>query len=388
MVNKVTSFDSRVSTPTQCGTTLAGQYFRKAQSGGDSPSLPRRERGVPKRRFSSGLANEHAYTMSVNRLVDFPIKWRFRNDPPGTYKTGTMGACGFAPESVSITFDSNDDYELISKLYSKVAGSSFNLAVTLAQSGQSLDLITGGATRIYTALRALRRGDIPKLASTLGVPVHPRYKGKVGRGSDDLTKTWLEYQYGWRPLLTDIHDAAQLLATRFSIPQTKEYVARKQKSGSLSVSSSGTLGYSSASTSTIRKQIIYRVQEGGEISSASLSGFLDPQLVAWELMPYSFVVDWIYPVGAYLEARSQLSKLQGTFITTTTEFSRSGGNVYPLGSSAIGEIVQSVEYSSSSLSLNRVLSAPTVRPPKLVPLGEALSWRRAVSALSLLNNFT
>lgn len=34
------------------------------------------------------------------------------------------------------------------------------------------------------------------------------------------------------------------------------------------------------------------------------SGMLNPALIAWELTPFSFMADWVYPVGPYLEMLS------------------------------------------------------------------------------------
>ncbi len=389
MVNKVVVIDTRTPFSGNCGTTTVGQYFRKAQTGGDSPSLPRRKKGQPRRRFYVGTSSEHEYTMDMERLIDFPITWGDKRNPGMTF-SGTLPSCGFAPEDAQATFDSNDDNELVNKLYSQVAGSDFNLAVTLAQSAQSLELIGSGALRVSTALTALRHRDFAKLAATLGVPVSPRHSGSklTKKSSQNLTSAWLEYRYGWEPLLTDVHDAAKLLALQLSSPQVKVFKQTKVKQATRSSSANGLYGYSQPSIHIISKQVTYKCSEGPSISGASLSGLLDPLSVAWELVPYSFVVDWFYPIGNYLEARSSLSKLTGTFITSTKTTRRRGGNVYPLGDIYTTFISQSVPFSYTSVNLKRNIGPPSILPPTLIPFGEALSWKRAVSALSLLNNFT
>jgi hypothetical protein len=44
---------------------------------------------------------------------------------------------------------------------------------------------------------------------------------------------------------------------------------------------------------------------------------LDPLSVAWELLPWSFVVDWFIPIGSYLDLVNQVPSLKGRFLTTT-----------------------------------------------------------------------
>lgn len=59
------------------------------------------------------------------------------------------------------------------------------------------------------------------------------------------------------------------------------------------------------------------------MASAQSLGLLDPLTLAWELIPFSFVVDWFLPVGTYL---SQLTALNGLtlmngFTSYTTDYS-------------------------------------------------------------------
>lgn len=42
----------------------------------------------------------------------------------------------------------------------------------------------------------------------------------------------------------------------------------------------------------------------------SETGFSDPNLLAWELCPYSFVIDWLLPIGNYLQDKSAFANLE------------------------------------------------------------------------------
>jgi hypothetical protein len=49
------------------------------------------------------------------------------------------------------------------------------------------------------------------------------------------------------------------------------------------------------------------------LANASSIGILNPLQIAWELVPYSFVVDWFMPVGSFLETLTDTAGL--TFVS-------------------------------------------------------------------------
>jgi len=53
----------------------------------------------------------------------------------------------------------------------------------------------------------------------------------------------------------------------------------------------------------------------------SQTGFLNPINLVWEILPFSFVVDWFLPIGPYLEAASAFNGLE--FVDgSQTQFTR------------------------------------------------------------------
>lgn len=138
------------------------------------------------------------------------------------------------------------------------------------------------------------------------------------RDPRDALKLWLEMRYGWRTLLfdvRDIYDAAynwdakrKLFTERsgFSVDHhsPSELVAKQTLTETVN-----RIYRESTSTFSIRGAV------AGLFSPARLR--FNPVNTAWELVPFSFVLDWIYDVGTALEAAA--------FITGSSQHTASIG---------------------------------------------------------------
>jgi len=140
-----------------------------------------------------------------------------------------------------------------------------------------------------------------------------------------LADTWLEFSFGWTPLLSDIGSAANTIA-RFKaeadgLIHRKSRAIGKGESQAAAVYATATyqngpdLGFTpligsrrSVGTKSVR-YIAYldyttAVNTGSAGRLAELSGFTLAEFIptAWELIPWSFLVDYFSNVGDVLEA--------------------------------------------------------------------------------------
>lgn len=122
---------------------------------------------------------------------------------------------------------------------------------------------------------------------------------------DDLVNAWLEYRYGWRPLLADIKNFDEALR-EFDVKRR-----RYSERAGLTVEDSYT-NFTGTKTSPAAWDLYY---ESKVEFSASVRGFVtadispprfrfNPVTTAWELVTLSFVIDWFWSVGSALEALS------------------------------------------------------------------------------------
>ena len=198
----------------------------------------------------------------------------------------------------------------IKKLQGKTGPESANIAQDLLQMSQLTNLIGGTAIRLADSMRALKGGNISKAVQTLWHPdVKPRFKkGKHPSPSNSIADNWLALQYGWKPLLQDIHGLMDSIA-RLQLGSVVVYTARStahHEENRVSYMSLGTANSPRIGTQTetfvadVRYGIRYQIDNHLKAFLAQ-TGFTNPINLAWEVLPYSFVVDWFIPIGPYLE---------------------------------------------------------------------------------------
>lgn len=284
-------------------------------------------------------------------------------------------------------WNSNDQLKLNSKIRSKISGSSFNAGVFLGEGKKSLELITGTATRLYKGYQAARRGNFSAAAEflTQGYRRRPQKAPKVAASS------WLELQYGWFPLLQDIEEGAHFLAHHFSAPLQHRtscvYYAGgvKPDQGLKTAIINSTHSYfcaRGAPVSSSRKLTAFYT----EINPVELSGLGDVASIAWETLPYSFLFDWVIPVGSYLDSRGLNQQLKATYVITARIEQNVYGPILPRNGSTIDPqydqddgFQREVQFSRSAILADLPMPLPEVKP-----LNKILSWQHAANAVALL----
>jgi len=155
---------------------------------------------------------------------------------------------------------------------------------------------------------------------------------------------WLEFQYGWKPLAQTIYDSVIELNREFPSRLVLEQKSLSITSGSQKQQSQLDPSIQETITWNMSERILLKCRFNPPASSAQLlSNFtsLNPASIAWEMTPYSFVVDWFYDVGGYLRNMETALLYSNNFVdgfyTYTRRYSHKAitAGQYTLGSDVI-----------------------------------------------------
>lgn len=231
----------------------------------------------------------------------------------------------------------------LSRLQTQVARSSVNLAQAYAERKQAVDMIYKRAWEIANLALSIRHGDfddvrkrLTKIVGRTSKPSrqtalqHDAAMRKLGllKGSAkqarEVGSVWLEVQYGWKPLLSDIYGSCEAIAKTYH--EKRPYIVTS--SASAEAAFSNVPGFARSNGSSLQSQrwkwnmdescryVVQFAEDEPILTALASTGLTNPALLAWELLPYSFVIDWFLPVGNYLqqlEYARGLKFVSGTF---------------------------------------------------------------------------
>jgi len=204
-----------------------------------------------------------------------------------------------------------------------------NVAQFIAEYSQTRNMIASTAVSLAKAFSYVRHGQPERAWQELTFRLKFRKvsfsEWKVGvknkalrpyhnpnlQITKQVSDSWLALQYGWLPLISDVTSAAELLAQHMSGHPIR-MVVKASAQGDRESGSTGSLydytatyGYTeSIWTQAIAKTGYVVDVTNPDLATLAQTGLDNPLLLAWELLPYSFVVDWFFKIGDYLQALS------------------------------------------------------------------------------------
>lgn len=291
---------------------------------------------------------------------------------------GTSGAGKFPRVSV------NQKNRTLTECLNKIKDGGANFAESIATLDQTLGLLTSSVIALAQAIQAARHGNFYGVAASVaGFSPWRTRNGKTRAWTDSSGNRWLEYQYGWKPLIDDVSTLVELANGQSKALLLMTAKRRTTENESLPVNTQSSV-YAFSAEGYIRNECFTRLDYAitdPKIAMLESLGLLNPFSLAWELVPFSFVIDWLIPIGNCLDA-----------LTTSLGITYKGGSTTQCTTAKVtmehgiyaGPIGKLITATVSSISVYRE-THPGLPAPRLYIKSPFTSLTRAATALALLN---
>lgn len=230
---------------------------------------------------------------------------------PGDRTSGTLNT------SIALT-----PPNLINKVLSRLNSSQVEMGVTLGEVGQTASYLAHRGASLWHALMEIKKGRVAKGFKRLDLSRDPRkavwfertprklhnYRRYNASTSVSAAQAWTESRYALRPLVNDVSaysnivnnglEQPLLITARAKSIENYNVITRRQEVGDVLLD-----------RWSHDYQFIHNIKLVARPDYAKLSAMralgLDNRLsIAYELIPFSFMLDWIYPLGDFISTFS------------------------------------------------------------------------------------
>lgn len=296
------------------------------------------------------------------------------------------------PLDFAVTLDS-----AMAKIYEQIRGNS-NTVVDLAESGATLKMLRNAL------------GVKKQLKKFFTEIVRDKKFNRLSKGQrrlDYASEKWLEYRYGWMPLISSTYEAIRQLGTKVDGGLvTVSARSSRAISDEVLVSGNGSylnprIGYNAYLRFRTELCIQFKLPAGHQIYDWTS---LNPIGIAWELAPLSFVADWFVNVGDMLSAWENHVVFANKFVRGyRTDSFREDAHHFVQGSTAYqveywpgtttpldGPVFNSITKSAdvTRLHKNRQVLLTLPSPESGLRLKFELNSKRMLDTCGLIHQFT
>lgn len=165
-----------------------------------------------------------------------------------------------------------------------------NLGQALGEMPKTASSFTDALTRLARAIAAFRRGNFSQCARLLGLHRIP-----------ELAKNWLSWIWGFKPYLDAVQKGGEDLKRALEQPDLVKFEGTDVSKSVPAPLPDWTVGGNI--TRGASAQLNYKLSDQ-YLQALNRVGLINPLSLAWELIPLSFIVNWIISIGDFLKLLS------------------------------------------------------------------------------------
>lgn len=354
-----------------CTSSKTGHYNSNAPSSISLGGVPYRNKTSRVGAVSGRVYSDYLYVDSSYQRITFTI-------PAGSYTEPDL------------------------KALVKLRDNQIEIGMALADARKTASTFVDSAVNLQKALIAMKKGDFKTMY--LNLKYNGGFSGSLARFKKrldirrnkwhgDIESRWLESQFAVIPAMQDIHTLSEVYESGFEVLAPSIYVAAKGKSTerikTLRKGTNGpeTTSFSETGTFTHISKI-FCVLDNYALKSLGKIGLDNPAVIAWDLLPFSFVIDWFLPIGNFIKAWSARlgvgfkSAYHSTLLDSRIEFIQERHS-----KSGSGDYWSTIDYKYTSNGIARAYKRVVLRTmpiPNLYLKENMVSLWHGATSLALL----
>lgn len=283
-----------------------------------------------------------------------------------------------------------------------------NVGVFLGELSETMNFVAGSAKRVFSTYRLMKKGRFGEALDALlgtqdGRPPKPRPvkglrgnrreraaffswaidNGRIARAMGD---NWLAYRYAVMPIVYDV-DAALEVLNSSDLHRDKYMIYKARGTGRHNFNDQTATSTGRYTRQSVRVKVsdvlYYRISpDWGAGAQLRRFGF-NPVATGWELVPFSFVADWFFDIGARLAALDALMGVSYVGFAASIRVSLRNENRYSHGTGKLDGVNW---YTKEKYYRDLALGSPY---PSLFPVYQpSLSAKRLLDAVALGRGIT
>lgn len=319
-----------------------------------------------------GFRKPSAWNATVFRLFtsEGSIRWVNNTNPLDTWSaSGQLSTINEADLLPLVTYDPKLADYVLQKCLSEMLENDVAFNAFLLQGKQSLSMVANLATGIAHGTDNLMTANFksPK-----------KFRRFLANASEEAVSNfsgkYLEYLYGWAPLAEDVENAFQSMIDGYTGPEKKQFRMSVRKSkkvkSEVDITRSASTYYTAPFmwTQTLLKENRAKVVLHYEFpaQAGEMLPTMTPFGTAWELTPWSFVVDWFIPIGDWIgamEATQYAVYMKNAVLTQSAKVASSQKfpsrwTTVPITSGVRAETIQCPRFSGQGFLMDRKVLSP------------------------------
>lgn len=269
-----------------------------------------------------------------------------------------------------------NDELVYNKIRADIRGQATNLAQMLAEYAETAKLFMDLAKIVTTKGKSLFR-QVPRGALS---------GSKVSAYSKVASGAYLQWTYGISPLCGDMASAIRELRNRMDHPLyiggVESRTVTGTHNGQVGFNGLGSVSADCAIKEVERRRYQWRayVNKNALLHSMFAHGFGNPLAVGYELVPFSFVVDWWVNIGEVLASLDNLVLVDSIYVIKSTSRKR-----IELVQTRPGPDLVSAGASTRYTRTDTRLAPATISRVSSFQYDPSVSYRHILNGLALLN---